>query len=769
MTPGQPRQPPLAEWTLGAFADIGLATVVTDAGGRVLTVNPAAEALTGWSQADAAGRPLADIFRIENEATRQPMTDPVTEVLAAGTAVSLSDHTVLIARGGRECRIDHGAAPVRDPAGPVVGAVLVFCDVSERQRLVQGVEDARAFAEGIVQTVREPLVVLDGGLTVRTANRAFYQTFGTTPAETEGLSLFALAGRQWDKPRLRELLEQILPRDSHFDGFVVDDEFAGLGRRSMVLNARRLPPVGRRPALILLAVEDLTERRRADEQYRDLFNSIDEGFCLIEVLLDPGGRPADFRYLEVNPAFEKQCGLRDVTGKRVRELLPDIEPQSIDLYGRVAATGEPVRASVHVKSLTDNWFDIYAFRRGGEGSRTVAVLFTNTTERQRSAAAVALSEVRYRRLFETAQDGILLVDPGTRRIFDANPFLCHLLGYAHDDLVGKELWQIGLFRDIESNKAAFRVLQEKGYIRYDDLPLRTHDDRGIEVEFVSNVYDVVGTPVIQCNIRDVTDRKRAEDAIRVAHDQLEVRVRDRTAELAHSNGTLQKEIVRREKAEADRRDLQQRLTTVQEAERQRIARELHDQLGQHLTALGLGLKVVKDALADPSPERDRLQGLQSLTDAMGREIHNLALELRPTALDDLGLDAALANYTEGWSERSGVEVDFHTSRRDGDRLPPPIETALYRVVQEALTNVLKHAAANKVSVVLRRSPELVSVVVEDDGRGFDVDATTGQRLGVLGMRERAALVGGTLVVESTPGRGTTVIARIPLTGDGGDA
>ncbi|MEO2089076.1 MAG: PAS domain S-box protein, partial [Gemmataceae bacterium] len=544
-------------------------------------------------------------------------------------------------------RIDHGAAPIRDAAGNVVGAVLIFCDVSERQRVVQGVEEARALAEGIVQTVREPLVVLDGELVVWMANRAFYRTFHTTPDQTEGQSLFALGGRQWDKPRLRELLEQVLPRDSHFDDFMVDGEFERIGHRSMVLNARRLPPVGRRPALILLAVEDVTDRERA-----------------------------------------------------AREL--------------------------------------------------------------------ALSESRYRRLFETAQDGILLVDPNTRRIFDANPFLCALLGYAHDDLVGKELWQIGLFRDIESNKTAFRTLQEKGYIRYDDLPLRTHDDRVIEVEFVSNVYDVGGAPVIQCNIRDVTDRKRAEDAIRVAHSQLERRVEERTAELGLTNGALKKEIVRREQAEADRRDLQQRLTTVQEAERQRIARELHDQLGQHLTALGLGLKVVKDALADPSPVRERVQGLQSLTDTIGREIHNLALELRPTALDDLGLPAALANYADGWSERSGVEVDFHAAGLDTDRLPPPVETALYRVVQEALTNVFKHAAAKKVSVVLRRSPDLVSVVVEDDGHGFDVDATAGQRLGVLGMRERAVLVGGTLVVESTPGRGTTVIARIPLTGEGGD-
>lgn len=641
----EPRQPP-PEWTQAALADVGLATIVTDALGRVVALNPVAEYLTRWPQVEAVGRPLADVFRIENEATRQPIPNPVAEVLAGGAAADLSDHTVLITRDGTELRIDHGAAPVRGADGTPVGAVVIFCDVSERQRVVQGVEDARAFAEGIVQTVREPLVVLDANLRVRTANQAFYQTFRVTPPETEGQFIFDLGNRQWNIPRLRELLEQILPRDSHFDGFEVDHEFEGLGRRSMVLNARRLPAAGPWPALILLAVEDITERRQAAEQ-------------------------------------------------------------------------------------------------------------------------LALSEVRYRRLFETAQDGILLVDPATRRIFDANPFLTDLLGYTHAELVGKELWEIGLFRDIESNKAAFRKLQEEGYIRYEDLPLRTHDDRSIDVEFVSNVYDVGETRVIQCNIRDVTDRKRAEDAARAAHSGLEVRVKERTAELAQTNGTLKSEITRRETAESDRRALQQQLTTVQEDERRRIARELHDQLGQHLTALGLGLKVVKDAMPAPSPERDRLQSLQSLTDLIGREVHHLALELRPTALDDLGLQAALANYAEGWSERSGVEVDFHGSGMDAERLPSPVETALYRVVQEALTNVLKHAAARRVSVVLQRSPGQVSAVVEDDGQGFDAESVAGHRLGILGMRERAALVGGTLAVESGSGRGTTVIARIPLPDDRG--
>jgi signal transduction histidine kinase len=158
--------------------------------------------------------------------------------------------------------------------------------------------------------------------------------------------------------------------------------------------------------------------------------------------------------------------------------------------------------------------------------------------------------------------------------------------------------------------------------------------------------------------------------------------------------------------------------------------------------------------------------LQATTEIVGREIHELALELRPTSLDDLGLLRTLSNYVDQWSSRASVEVDFHSSGWTGDRLPPHIEATVYRIVQEALTNILKHARATRVSLIIERRPGQAIVIVEDNGAGFDDDRLMNRpnrnSIGLLGMRERAALIDGELKVEASLGKGTTVFLRIPL-------
>jgi PAS domain S-box-containing protein len=270
------------------------------------------------------------------------------------------------------------------------------------------------------------------------------------------------------------------------------------------------------------------------------------------------------------------------------------------------------------------------------------------------------------------------------------------------------------------------------------------------------------TDLLARQAADWLERARAEEGVRRARDELEERVAARTTELAAANDALLGEAREREQAEAARNDLLRRLATAQEDERRRVARDLHDQVGQQLTALTLGLQAARDRGADAAP----LAGLQRTAEQVARGVHDVALRLRPTALDDFGLAEALKSAAEEWRRAGGAAVALDTDGLGAGRLPPEVETALYRVVQEAVHNALKHARARRVSVLVERHHDRVTAIVEDDGSGFDTEAALAHpptgRLGLVGMRERLSLVGGTLEVESALGAGTTVFARVPL-------
>lgn len=251
-------------------------------------------------------------------------------------------------------------------------------------------KEAREYAEEIIATVREPLLVLDINLKVLLANKVFYQIFKVNPEETIGRFIYDLGNGQWDIPKLRRLLENILPKKNIFEDYEVKHSFETIGEKTMLLNARCIPRPPKKPQIILLAIEDITVRKGKEDMMQEA------------------------------------------------------------------------------------------------------------------------SGLRYQRLFETAQDGILLVDADTGMILDVNPFLITLLEYSKADFLKKYLWDIGAFKDIAASKKNFLELQNKKYIRYENLPLSTKSGEKINVEFVSNVYKVGATTVIQCNIRNITERKIIE-------------------------------------------------------------------------------------------------------------------------------------------------------------------------------------------------------------------------------------------------------------------
>lgn len=370
-------------------------------------------------------------------------------------------------------------------------------------------------------------------------------------------------------------------------------------------------------------------------------------------------------------------------------------------------------------------------------------------------------------LIEAAKDYAIFATDRERRVTMWSGGAERIFGYTEQEITG-ELADI-IFTP--EDRATGGPLQEctealrSGRARDERWHLRKNGERFFASGVMTPLRDDDGSHLgfVKIN-RDLTAQKLADDALQASRDGLARAVEDRTRELRESNAALRAEIDRRTKAEEARRQLLRRLASNQEQERLRIAREMHDQLGQHIAALMWRLNALELALVN-TPHARPVTEAQELAESIGREVHALAVQLRPTALDDLGLPGAIAAYVQVWSRRSGVPVETQTVNFDGTRLPPEMELALYRIVQEGLTNVLKHAAASQVQIVIARTANEVALTVEDNGRGFDFIETgvnTTDGLGLLGMRERVAAIGGTLVVESEPGSGTALFVRAPL-------
>jgi PAS domain S-box-containing protein len=381
-------------------------------------------------------------------------------------------------------------------------------------------DKALTYVNDIIATLREPFVVLGHDLRIKTANRAFYKSFHVTQEETDNHALYDLGDGAWDSPGLRALLDKVVSLNHSVEEVEVEHTFPTIGRKTMLLNARPFPPDGTNPELILLAIEDITERKQmeavakvSEVRYRRLFEAAKDGILILNV--------SSGKIIDANPFMSDLLGYP-------KEYFLEKELWEIGLFQDIKAS------QVAFKELQTGGYLRYDHLplKTNHGGQIAVELVSNVyqedhqdviqcnirdiSERSRLEKALADSEVRYRRLFETAQDAILILDEPSGKILDANPFIEEMLGYSHAEIVGKEVWEIGMFRDAEENKAAFRELQAKGYIRYENLPLKTRDGKPIEVEFVSNVYQVDQRNVIQCNIRDITDRSRLE---RQTHEQ----------------------------------------------------------------------------------------------------------------------------------------------------------------------------------------------------------------------------------------------------------
>ncbi len=491
----------------------------------------------------------------------------------------------------------------------------------------------------------------------------------------------------------------------------------------------------------------IEELRLSNSDFQNLINSTD----IATIFLDRSLRLklTTPRATDVFNVLRSDIGrpLSDITSRLRYDQLESDMKQVLDAL-------QPIDREVQTVDGRWHQMRIRPYRTVDDRIDGIVLMFPDITDRRSAESTVGRSEERLRLLIDSASDYAIFTMSDAGDIDSWNRGAERLFGYTSEQILGRNVdvlftpedRAVGLASaELERVRRVGRLVDERYHVRQDGtlfyasgVTTRLGDGSGLGFAKIA---------------RDLTGNQRAAEALRDVHVELETRVAERTRELGaevKSHQAAQDHII----------NLLRKVVTAQEDERGRIARNLHDQLGQRLTALRLFLERAQQSAPQPGDDGD-LAGALALVQTIDSEVGFLAWELRPAVLDHLGLSVALPRYLREWSEHYGVEAKYSGESFQEGVISREAEIALYRIAQEALTNSAKHAHASRVDVLLEMRDGSLTLIIEDDGVGFDPEETTSRErgIGLLGMRERAGLIGADFQLESALGEGTSIYVR----------
>jgi PAS domain S-box-containing protein len=701
-----------------AFESVSDAFYAVDRQWRFIYANRRAQELWGRSQEELLGKNIWEEFP---QAVGSESYQKINQAMEEGVTTEFETVSPVLGTwiAGR-------VYPSAD------GLSVYFQDVTERKRTEEALNEANRRTENILESITDEFFALDCEWRFTYINeRALRRIQGD---RGEGLTREDLLGKNiWEV--YPELVGSVFYHKYH-DAVREQKTSQFEGRSSL---SEGWYEVHAYPSEEGLSVyyRDITERKRAEEtlreseeRYRTLFDSIDEGFAIIEMLYDEQDRAVDYRILETNPAFGRMTGFADAADKTSLELNPDAEPYWFEALGRAADTGENVRFESYAEAL-DRWFDVYASRVGGEGSRRVTIVFADTTERKRAEEELRKSQEALRNSVEFHRFAVEAGGIGTWDL-DLQTEEC---------LISPEMAEL---MDFSSDQTAVPGAQWQESIVPEDRTLMSSalapsiaSDAPFDLEFRIALKD--GTQRWLYS-RGAVSRDASGKAVRMYGASIDVTERKRAEE---------------ERDHMRAREIEAR---TQKEERRRIARDLHDVVLQDLAGVLQSL---------------RLTYLQSKGSESGLDLEE---ELEALGRATLGLRSAVHDL-RGENERpfvKSVESLVELNRRlTSDReialvveegfpsgLLGEVGGELLRVIREALTNARHHSGAKHVVVTLKVEGSDLVAEISDEGQGFELEVVSG--VGLSSMQERAAIVDGRLEIESEMGQGTSVRLQVPV-------
>lgn len=691
------------------FDGIPIGIFRTTPSGRILEVNPALARLLGHPDPKSLKRENAVSFY-----QRAGDRERWKEVIAERDSVADFEYPIR-RRDGRIIWVRENARAVRDGRGRVLYYEGSLEDISAAKLAERALAEAEEKYRSLLRGVADEVFLLDRGGRILLANDAAEVSLGS------GRPLAGKTIRGVFPPevlgRFRAVLARVLRRRR---SAVHVDWRAGRCLESVI--SPLLDPRGRAAGVTVVS-RDITEREQAAEAlaaqeklYRALFELSPSGI----ILEDARGKIVD-----ANATVCRNLGYsrNELLGMTVFEIASPKErgPAKKNLAKILA--GETLHHVVRNirRDGVESWMELYETRFPLSGQTSgILVLSHDITDRMKMEASLRESEEQFRALFDLSPAGKFLLDL-SGNIVAANRRACEIFGYPPAEIVGTNARQIVPRRLAGGYPRLLAAARKRRYLQFETTG-RRRGGEDFPLELTVGIFPWKGREHLQAVFQDIGERRRAEEADRL-------------------------------------RGISEALVNSQEEERKMLAWDLHDGIGQDLAALKIGLEMNRAA----HPEcRKEIGELSLLADKALSDLRSLAASLRPASLDELGLVPALRRELSYLAQRGGLVLRFE-SRRCPGRLPPDKELVAYRIVQEAMTNIVKHARASRVRVSLSRKRGHLRIAVSDDGRGFRPGGGSAPAgLGLPGMRERISLAGGKFSLSARPGRGTRIAVSLPL-------
>lgn len=706
--------------------------IVTDLAGKIVYWNEGATTVFGYSAEEMLGQTPALLYPDEDLALLAADLERIME------GEDYTGEWKGRRKDGATVWIDIKTTLMRDAEGRAVGFIGVAQDITEHRRAEAALAESEKRFRVLIERSYDAVALISADGTITYQSPTVTQITGFSPDELTGLSIFARLHPD-DLPRAKVLLAQVLQeaglsvsvelRFQHKDGSWRWLEATGTNLlaeasvRAIVANYR-----------------DITERKQAEAERTQLVNVLETSLNEIYIF-----DAESLRFQYVNSGALRNLGY---SREAISTLTPlDLKPE-FDLASFRNLIGPLLRRekeklvfhTVHRRGDGSLYpIEVHLQMSDFEGKRVFHAIILDVTERKRAEAQLAYQA----QLLANVSDAVVASDENFR-LTAWNAAAEALYGWKAEEVLGRNGVEIVRTEFPGVDPEEMRLMIAEADAWQGETTQARKDGLRIPVEVASMVLrDQSGRIKGYVSVnRDITERKRAE----AERERLFEQVRESQAQL---------------------RALSRRLVETQEAERRRIARELHDEIGQALTGLKLLLEIVAGSPDDAGAVGDRLSRAQALVEQITTQVHDLSLELRPPVLDDLGLLPALLWHFEHYTIQTNVRVTVEHHGVKDRRFAPEVETAVYRIVQEALTNVARHAGVREAVVRLWADQDMLGVQVEDRGRGFDPQAALADTnaSGLSGMRERATLLGGHFEIESAPGAGATLTAELPLGGE----